>query len=115
MEVMDVKKRCVLRIDHTMHEDELELNSVAFATLFCWPLDGPGAVSLQLFFRFSRYLELGFLLSSLLASVGRGHLRVSVVGVLKSKLAARSLDEPARCFGVNIVDPTFQSTFHDLV
>ncbi|KAG8317071.1 hypothetical protein J6590_034443 [Homalodisca vitripennis] len=67
------------------------------------------------FFRFSRYLELGFLLSSLLASVGRGHLRVSVVGVLKSKLAARSLDEPARCFGVNIVGPTFQSTFHDLV
>ncbi|KAG8291630.1 hypothetical protein J6590_055198 [Homalodisca vitripennis] len=42
------------------------------------------------------YLELGFMLSSLLASVGRGHLRVSLVGVLRSKLAARSLDEPAR-------------------
>ncbi|KAG8300012.1 hypothetical protein J6590_086899 [Homalodisca vitripennis] len=63
----------------------------------------------------SRYLELGFLRSSLQASVGRGRLRVLVVGVLKSKLAARSLDEPARCFGVNIVGPTFQKTFHDLI
>ncbi|KAG8279900.1 hypothetical protein J6590_094657 [Homalodisca vitripennis] len=60
---------------------------------------------------FSRYLELGFLLSSLLASVGRGHLRVSVVGVLKSKLAARSLDEPARCFGVNI-DPVVPNSVY---
>ncbi|KAG8249799.1 Golgi transport complex subunit 1 [Homalodisca vitripennis] len=35
--------------------------------------------------------------------VGKDILEFSVVGVTKSKLAARSLYEPARCFGVNIV------------
>ncbi|KAG8277805.1 hypothetical protein J6590_033332 [Homalodisca vitripennis] len=40
---------------------------------------------------------------SLGASVGRGRSKSFSGRSLKSKLAARSLDEPARCFGVNIV------------
>ncbi|KAG8291435.1 Integrin beta-1 [Homalodisca vitripennis] len=40
---------------------------------------------------------------------GKDILEFSVVGVTKSKLAARSLYEPARCFGVNI-DPVFPNS-----
>ncbi|KAG8325060.1 hypothetical protein J6590_077189 [Homalodisca vitripennis] len=42
-------------------------------------------------------------------SPGKDILEFSVVGVTKSKLAARSLYEPARCFGVNI-DPVFPNS-----
>ncbi|KAG8335469.1 hypothetical protein J6590_067418 [Homalodisca vitripennis] len=47
--------------------------------------------------------------SHLFYQMGKDILEFSVVGVTKSKLAARSLYEPARCFGVNI-DPVFPNS-----
>ncbi|KAG8314544.1 hypothetical protein J6590_090689 [Homalodisca vitripennis] len=57
-------------------EDELA-EEVSLGPIFGERLDNSQVQAFK-----NRYLELGFLLSSLLASVGRGHLRVSVVGDL---------------------------------